>query len=132
VISWKSQLQRTVTLSSTEAEYTALTEAIREASWIRQLLTELGVSNPTLQPVLIYEDNTSTISLATNHSNHKRSKHIDVRNHYCREQAALGNVQVEYTSTDEQAADGLTKPLGPQKWKSFIKQLRLTDSLNAS
>ncbi|HEY5744748.1 MAG TPA: reverse transcriptase domain-containing protein [Chryseolinea sp.] len=125
-VSWKSQLQRTVTLSSTEAEYAALTEAAREANWLQQLLTELGFSFPALKPMLIYEDNTSTISLATNHSNHKRSKHVDVKNHYCREQQALGNIQVEYIRTEDQAADGFTKPLGPQRWNAFLEQIRLT------
>jgi hypothetical protein len=131
-VSWKSRLQRTVTLSSTEAEYAALTEATREANWLQQLLTELGTTSSSIRPILIYEDNMSTISLALNHSNHKRSKHIDVKNHYCREQVVIGNIDVKYIRTDEQAADGFTKPLGPQKWKTFQDQLRLTEDLNTS
>lgn len=129
-ISWKSQRQRTVTLSTTEAEYAALTEAVRESNSIRQLLTELGVA--ISQPIPILEDNISTISLANNHANHKRSKHIDLRNHYCREQATLGNITIRYVSTDKQAADCLTKPLGPQKWKAVLNQLRLSESVATS
>jgi hypothetical protein len=109
-ISWKSRLQHAVTLSSTEAEYTALTEATREVNWLRQLLAELGITSPSIRPILIYEDKMSTISLVTNHSNHKRSEHIDVKNHYCRKQAVIGNIDVKYIRTDEQAADGFTKP----------------------
>jgi hypothetical protein len=131
-ISWKSQLQRAVTLSTTEAEYAALTEATRESNSIRQLLIELGLPTNLLQPVPILEDNTSTISLASNHSNHKRSKHIDIRNHYCREQSTIGNIKVEYVNTEEQAADSLTKPLGPQKWKTVIEQLRLRTGITTS
>jgi hypothetical protein len=117
-VSWKSQRQRTVTLSTTEAEYAALTEAIRKANSIRQLLVELGVS--VSEPIPIHEDNISTISLANNHTNHKRSKHVDVRNHYCREQAAMGHGAIRYISTEAQAADSPTKPLGPQKWKAVL------------
>ena len=129
-ISWKSQRQRTVTLSTTEAEYAALTEAVRESNSIRQLLTELGVA--VSQPIPILEDNISTISLANNHANHKRSKHIDLRNHYCREQATLGSITIRYVGTDQQAADCLTKPLGPQKWKAVLSQLRLSESIATS
>ena len=129
-ISWKSQRQRTVTLSTTEAEYAALTEAVRESNSIRQLLTELGIA--VSQPIPILEDNLSTISLANNHANHKRSKHVDIRNHYCREQATTGNIAIRYISTDKQAADSLTKPLGPQKWKAVLEQLRLSGSIATS
>jgi hypothetical protein len=126
-ISWKSQRQRTVTLSTTEAEYAALAEAAREAASIRQFLTELGVTAPT--PIVIFEDNTTTISLANNHTNHKRSKHIDIRNHYCREQAALGHIQIQYVKTEDQVADGLTKPLGPQRWTRMLNQLRMATNM---
>jgi hypothetical protein len=126
-ISWKSQRQRSVTLSTTEAEYTALTETAREAASLRQLLTELGLAVPL--PIVIFEDNTTTISLASNHTNHKRSKHIDIRNHYCREQAASGYIQIQYVKTKDQVADGLTKPIGPQRWKRLLAQLRMEPSI---
>jgi hypothetical protein len=77
-------------------------------------------------PIVIFEDNTTTISPVSNHHNHQRSEHIDVRNHYCREQAALGHIQVYYIATDDQVANGLPKPLGPQRWRTMLTYLGLS------
>jgi hypothetical protein len=115
LVSWKSKRQPIVTLSSTEAEYTALTEALREAAWLRGLLSELGFDKASLQPLLIFEDNQSTIQLATNHANSNRTKHIDVRNHYCRQEYTSGYIDIQYVPTDLQVADGFTKPLKSTK-----------------
>jgi hypothetical protein len=52
--------------------------------------------------------------------------HVDIRNHYCHEQAAMGHIAIQYISTEEQAADSLTKPLGPQRWKAVLGQFRLS------
>lgn len=69
-----------------EAEYVALAETLREAAWLRGLLTEIGLEQAKLKPLRIFEDNQSTIKLATNHANSNRTKHIDVRNYYCRQE----------------------------------------------
>jgi histone deacetylase 1/2 len=130
-ISWNSKLQSTVTLSTTEAEYTALAEAVREATWIRQLLGELGIESPSINKVTLYEDNQPSIQLAENHVNHARSKHIDIRTHYVREQVSLGKINVEYLHTDQQAADGLTKPLGRLKWANFLSQIRVREKVDS-
>jgi len=128
LVSWKSKLQSIVTLSSTEAEYAALAEALREASRLRGLLTELGFDKSALEPLLILEDNQSTIHLATNHANSNRTKHVDVRNHYCRQEHNSGHVNIQYVPTDLQVADGLTKPLKSIKWQHFILLLRLSSA----
>lgn len=113
-------------LSSTEAEYVALAEAFREAAWLRGLLTELGFDKSSLEPLLVLEDNQSTIRLTTNHANSNRTKHVDVRNHYCRQEFNLGHVDIQYVPTELQVADGFTKPLKPVKWQKFLSLLRLS------
>ena len=125
LVSWKTRLQSVVTLSSTEAEYAALAAALREAAWLRCLLTEIGIEQAKVRPLPIFEDNQSAIKLATNHANSNRTKHIDVRNHYCRQEHNMGHVTIEYVPTDSQVADGFTKPLGSTKWKHFVSLLRL-------
>ena len=76
-VSWKSKKQRTVALSSTEAEYRALSEATQEAVWLKAFLCELGeMSSDTA--VKIYEDNQGSIALAKNPQYHNRTKHIDI------------------------------------------------------
>ena len=102
--------QDVTALSSTEAEFVATTEAAKEITWARLLLAELGF--PQLQPTVLYEDNQSTIKLITSDSYRSKTKHIDVRYHYVREQFTGGTVTIEYLPTDEMTSDILTKSLG--------------------
>ncbi|KJX96367.1 retrovirus-related Pol polyprotein from transposon TNT 1-94 [Zymoseptoria brevis] len=112
---WRSQLQKEVVLSSTEAEYLSLTEATREVNWVRNLINELQpfTQAKSISTILIKVDNQSAISLVENHANSKRSRHVSLRNHYCREQHDKGSIKVEFVRTDMQLADCLTKPKSP-------------------
>ena len=111
---WRSQLQKEVVLSSTEAEYLALTECTREVAWMRNLLYELQpFTGEKVNKIKIFVDNQSAIALVKDHTNSRRSRHVSLRNHYCREQYKLGKIEVEYINTTKQLADGLTKPKSP-------------------
>jgi hypothetical protein len=110
LISWSSRLQPTVALSSTEAEYMALTEAVNELEHLRQLLGSLHQEPPT--PSTIFEDNQGALKLAANHQLQRRSKHIAVRYHRIREVIEAGVVQLMYINTKQQLADALTKHVG--------------------
>jgi hypothetical protein len=123
LISWGSQKQEIVTLSSTEAEYVALTTGSREVVWLRSLSNELKQQQQSA--TTIYVDNTSAIRLVENPEFHKRTKHIDVRYHYIRELAEKEEVKVKYISTNEQKADILTKPLQRAKHEENVDRLRL-------
>lgn len=116
-ISWRSCLQRDVVLSSTEAEYLALTETCRQLAWIRNIPEELQldkyIKGSKCTKVLV--DNQSAIALVKNHDNHKRSRHVNLRNHYCRQQHRRGLIEVQYISTKSQQADALTKPVSVLK-----------------
>jgi Reverse transcriptase (RNA-dependent DNA polymerase) len=106
-----SKRQRSVVLSTTEAEHLALTETLRELAWIKGILKEIGVQEEIegMRHTRTFVDNQSTIKLVKNHANHRRSKHVALRNHYCREQYLKGAVEVEYVETSKQKADKLTK-----------------------
>ncbi|KAI0994156.1 hypothetical protein K3495_g14027 [Podosphaera aphanis] len=114
-IYWKSHLQREIVLSTTEAEYLAATETCRQLQWVKSLLEELGLSQYIhgAQCTDLHVDNQSAISLIRNHDNHKRSKHIALRNFYCREQHREQRINVTYVPTNEQLADALTKVKSP-------------------
>jgi len=73
-ISWKSTLQSTVALSSTEAEYMAITKAIKEAIWLKAFLGEI---NSLGDPIMVFCDNQSVIHLTNDRMFHERTKHID-------------------------------------------------------
>ena len=115
-VSWTSKTQPTVALSTTEAEYMAAAAAAQEAIWIRTILNELGFKQH--RPTIIFEDNQGCIKLTENGVSHGRTKHIDIRHHYVREQVARNSIKFKYLQTDKMVADMLTKPLSPP---AFIK-----------
>lgn len=109
-VSWRSKKQRSVALSSTEAEYMALSEATQEAVWLKTFVSELG-EHASDEPVLIYEDNQDSIALAKNSEFHKRTKHIDIRFHFVREKVESSQVVLQYCPTQDMLADIMTKPI---------------------
>ncbi|CAM9792837.1 unnamed protein product [Chrysoparadoxa australica] len=114
-VSWKSKLQPTVSLSSSEAEYRALSECGAEISHLQQIGEDIGLK---LQRTPIYEDNTGAIALAENWSSGARIKHVDVRYHHVREMVENKMVEVRYIRSEEQPADVLTKNSG---YKGFAR-----------
>jgi len=103
----------------------AVTQATKEAIWIRSLLKDLG--DEQLEPTTIYEDNQSCIALAKNPVHHARSKHIDIQYHFVREQIILGAVVLKYLETKEMTADVLTKPLPRPAFERLILKMGLQD-----
>lgn len=114
-ISWKSKRQQTVALSTCEAEYMALTAALQEALSLRYLMKEVCPHYNSEEPVVIFEDNQGAIALAQNPVAHNRTKHIDVKYHFIRENISNKTVHLRYIPTDQMIADCLTKPLGRVK-----------------
>jgi hypothetical protein len=115
-ISWTSRAQKTIALSSTEAEYMALSDCSRQVVWVHTLLGELGYS---LKPIPICGDNQGSIFIASNPVTEKRSKHIDIRYHYVREVIRRKIVEVYFIEGEENPADLLTKNLGHIKFQKF-------------
>ena len=108
-VTWATRVQKSVANSVTEAEYVALSETAKEAVWIRRFLDEVGY--PSSSPTSIKSDNQGAIAITKNPEFHQRTKHIDVRYHFVREQQSSGQIKVGYTPTTEQPADMLTKSL---------------------
>ncbi|RVE43631.1 hypothetical protein evm_011715 [Chilo suppressalis] len=86
-----------VAASSTEAEYMALYEAVREALWLKSLAISLNINID--KPIVIFEDNNGCISIANNPINHKRTKHIDIKYHFSREQIEKNVITLNYIPT---------------------------------
>ena len=131
-ISWSSKLQKTVALSSCEAEYMALREAIKEQQYIKALLSEI---TPILGGQIaiecqdIYTDSNSAIELAKNPIYHARTKHVDIQYHYVRECIQNEATKLKWTSTNTQLADGLTKAIS--RWTQFIEGIGLRKGITA-
>ena len=113
--------QSTVSTSTTEAEYQALSMMVSEVKFVRLLLEELGYHQQL--PTDIYEDNQSARALVYSTKYHERSKHIDIKHHQVREAAEDGIITVKYISTNDQLADIMTKALNGKRFHEFRKQL---------
>ena len=132
-ISWSSRKQKSVSTSTTEAEYMALSECSRQAVWLTGLLNELcyskyvngQISTKDIQQtqVELKGDNQGSISLVKNRQVSERSKHIDVAYHYVRDLQRNGKINVSYIGTNDMIADGLTKPLAHTKFDRFLQLL---------
>ena len=122
-VSWSSKRQPTVALSSTEAEYMALTHATKEAIWLKMFLAELGMVLKS--PLVLYEDNQSSVQLAKHPIHHARTKHIDIRHHFVREKVENGEIDIQHLPTSLMPADALTKPLGRQIFERHRKEMGL-------
>ena len=124
-VSWSSKKQELVTLSTTEAEYVAMTHAAKEGLWLRTLFGE--VFAPINKPTTIFGDNQSAIALATGGQYHPRTKHIDIRYHFIRYIIEAESIKLVYCPTDEQTADPLTKALPSLKVKHFATEMGLRE-----
>jgi hypothetical protein len=124
-VSWRSKLQDVVTLSTTEAEYTAGVHAGQELLWFHNLLSELGYTFTS--PHTLYIDNQSAIAFSQNPEHHGRMKHLDLKFFWLRDQVTkFKTLSTAHCPTNFMPADILTKPLPLVKVHAGCKQLGLT------
>ena len=109
-VAWFSRTQKCVTLSTTEAEYVAMGDGVKEALFV-QGMVEFLVPAEKLSGIRVLEDNAGAIALADNPISSSNSKHIDVRHHFLRELVDKRKIKVEHVGSEEQHADVLTKAL---------------------
>ena len=109
-VSWKSRKQSCVAQSSSEAEYMALSAAVKEAIWLSNIVG-FGSGNSSADPILINVDNQGSIKMAKNDASGTRTKHIDIQYHFVRDCLLKEMFAIDYCPTSEMIADLLTKPL---------------------
>ena len=127
VIDWRAAKQSTVTTSSTEAELLAISRTAKEAIWWRRFFEAIRFdTDETLQ---IKCDNRQTIRILTKEVMKLDTKlrHVDIHQHWLRQEVQNGQINVSWVPTNEMPADGLTKHLPRQKHEAFLKQLNLVD-----
>ncbi|GJT10613.1 retrotransposon protein, putative, ty1-copia subclass [Tanacetum coccineum] len=113
-VSWKAILQATTALSTTEAEYMVISEACKEAIWLRNLFNEFsGFTSCTT----IFCDSQSAIYLTKDQMFHERIKHIDVRYHFIRCIIAQGDVKIQKIGTHDNPTDMMTKLVPTTKFE---------------
>ena len=113
-VSWSSQKQSIVALSSCEAEYIAATSATCQAVWMSRLLGEI-MGNEAMKAKLLV-DNQSAITLSKNPVHHNQKKHIDTRYHFVRQCVEDKKIEIEFVRSEDQLADIFTKALGKARF----------------
>ena len=130
LIFWKSKMQKTVSLSTAEAEYYAASNMAIEIIYLRNLLSNMGFPEEPNTPV--YEDNTACIEWG-NHviGGRERAKHIDIRKHFAHEVIQREEMRLVKIDTSLQLADIFTKPLPyPQFLECLQGILRIKSRVN--
>jgi hypothetical protein len=113
---WASKLQTEIALSTTEAEYIALSQAMRDLIPMRTLLTEIATLTKlpigdTIAHSTVFEDNKGCVELANAPKMRPRTKHISIKYHHFRSHVARGDIKIQWIATNHQLADIFTKPL---------------------
>ncbi|GJT15869.1 retrovirus-related pol polyprotein from transposon TNT 1-94 [Tanacetum coccineum] len=116
LVSWSSKKQKSTIISSTEAEYIALSGCCAQILWMRLQLTDYGLA---FNKIPMYCDNKSAIALCCNNVQHSQSKNIDIRYHFIKEQVENGVVELYFVRTEYHLANIFTKALG-REWLDFL------------
>lgn len=120
LVSWKSKGQRGVTLSSTEAEYVALSELCCEIMFVKMVIESIGCQ--VITPIRVQIDNIGAMFLASNTTTGKRTKHIDVRYHFVKNLVSEGIIELQFVKSNENKSDIYTKNVGGELFEKHTKE----------
>ncbi|GJT62830.1 hypothetical protein Tco_1006363 [Tanacetum coccineum] len=120
LVSWSSKRQKSVAMSSTKAEYISMSRCCAQILWMRPQLIDYGLGS---NKIPMYCDNKSAIALCCKNVQHSRSKHIDIRFHFIKEQVENGVVELYFVNTEYQLADIFTKALCKERINFLIDKL---------
>nr|GEX99589.1 copia protein [Tanacetum cinerariifolium] len=127
LVSWSSKKQKSTVISTTKAKYIAMSGCCTQILWMRSQLTDYGFD---FNKIPLHCDNRSAIALCCNNVQHSRSKHIDIRHHFIREQVERGVVELYFVTTDYQLADIFTKALPRQQFEFILPRLDTMADVN--
>ncbi|XP_019090032.1 PREDICTED: uncharacterized protein LOC109128321 [Camelina sativa] len=124
-ICWKTKKQKTVSMSSAEAEYKAMAFTYQEINWLKELLLLFQV--PHSEPITLHCDNKAALYIAANPVFHERTKHIEKDCHFVRDGIKEGILSTKHIRTIEQLADFLTKALKRQQFLYLFRKMGVHD-----
>jgi hypothetical protein len=132
---WISRRQKTVSLSSAEAEWMAICDACKESLWALSIIEETSQNVPssmkaTDPPIIARVDNSAALTIVNNDSSNTKTKHVAIRYHFVKDLIKNGTVRTEWVSTSQQMADILTKRLPTAEFGKYVDQLLSRDYLS--
>ena len=129
-MSWRSKKQSVVSRSTAEAEYRAMSLGLCEMLWVRNLLSELNVLRK--DPLRIWCDNMSAISITNNPVRHDRTKHVEIDRFFIKEKLDEGIPEISHVNSGGQIADCLTKGLGVKEYNLACSKMGMIDIYHPS
>ena len=127
LVSWSSEKQNCVSLSTAESEYIAAGSCCPQLLWMKQTLKDYGIH---LKQVPLYCDNESAIKIANNPVQHSKTKHIEIRHHFLRDHVVKEDIDIIHVNTEEQLADIFTNPLDEKRFCKLWCELNILESSN--
>jgi hypothetical protein len=119
-ILWKSKAQKSLALSSSEAEYYALSEAAKDITFVHMLLTSMGMQ--VILPIVVKVDNVGAIFMTENISTAGRTKHLDLRTRYVNTMAEEGFIKFEFVRSAQNKSDHLTKNVTGEIYEAHVNE----------
>nr|GEW10819.1 copia protein [Tanacetum cinerariifolium] len=129
LVSWSSKKWKSTAIYTTDADYIAMSGCCAQILWMRSQLTDYGFD---FNKIPLYCDNRSAITLCYNNAHHSRSKHIDIRHRFIREQVERGMVELYFVTTDYQLVNIFTKALPRQRFKFILSRLDIMADVNVN
>nr|GEW10002.1 putative copia-type protein [Tanacetum cinerariifolium] len=121
LVTWRSKKQKVVALSSAEAEFRGIAKGVKEALWIRKLLSKVGY--PPKEVTRIMCDNKAAIQISKNPVQHDRTKHVEIDRHFIKEKLEAGIIKLPFVKSQDQLADILTKSVGAGTLQECLSKL---------
>ncbi|GKF15996.1 hypothetical protein Tco_0057458 [Tanacetum coccineum] len=120
LVSWMSKKQDCTAMSSTEAEYVALSTSCAQVMWMRTQLKDYGFN---YNKIPLYCDSQSAIGIACNPVQHSRTKHIHTRYHFIKEQVENSIIELYFVRNEYQLADMFTKALPEDRFQYLVRRI---------
>jgi hypothetical protein len=120
-VCWQSKAQKVVTLLSSEAEYVAMSEAVKKVKFIYYLLRDIGIE--VNLPIIVKTDNVGAMFMAQNSSSGVRTRHFNTQYHFVQENLEEGIIKIEFVKSVDNESDIFTKNVTQEIYERHVEKI---------